>query len=200
MQVALGIEHGPAVSTRGWIRLDPGECKKALEGAVDADTVYLHARNPPVYAPPHCPSMAKWNFAYAKLISRSRTRVSAQWRSRRASPRQSRQNPQAVWSSIWLRKPITPTLRPASRVSSVCSPLPDRTQLRSTASTAPKLKPRSRVSRTTAAQRRNRRAVGLLRCADQRRAAPRRVQDLAGAMRPPIPLWLRSVSSKWAAL
>src|SRR3569833_4744916 len=49
MQAALGIEHGAAVSTRGGIRLDPGECKKAADVAADADTVYVHARTPPVY-------------------------------------------------------------------------------------------------------------------------------------------------------
>lgn len=62
MQVALGIEHGPAVSTRGWIRLNPGECKKAVDGALDADTVYLHARTPPVYGAAPLPEHGEAEF------------------------------------------------------------------------------------------------------------------------------------------
>lgn len=49
MQVAIGLERGPLVSTRGWIALDPAECKKAIEGAFQADMVYLHVRTPPIY-------------------------------------------------------------------------------------------------------------------------------------------------------
>jgi uncharacterized membrane protein len=49
MQAALGLEQGPNVSTRGWIALDPGACKKAIEGAVEADMVYVHAKTPPIY-------------------------------------------------------------------------------------------------------------------------------------------------------
>ena len=62
MQAALGIEHGAAVSTRGWIRLDPGECKKALDAASDADTVYVHARTPPVYGAAPLPEHGESEF------------------------------------------------------------------------------------------------------------------------------------------
>ena len=47
MQVAVGLERGPLVSTRGWLRIDPGECKPAQ--AAEADTAYLHTRTPPIY-------------------------------------------------------------------------------------------------------------------------------------------------------
>lgn len=47
MQVAVGIERGPLVSTHGWLRIDPGECKPAQ--AAEADMVYLFGRTPPIY-------------------------------------------------------------------------------------------------------------------------------------------------------
>ena len=49
MDVALGLEKRANVQTRGWFRLDPGQCRQALDGALDADMVYLHARAPSVY-------------------------------------------------------------------------------------------------------------------------------------------------------
>jgi uncharacterized membrane protein len=62
MQAALGIEHGAAVSTRGWIRLDPGECRKALDVAADSDAVYVHARTPPVYGASPLPEHGEGEF------------------------------------------------------------------------------------------------------------------------------------------
>jgi uncharacterized membrane protein len=49
VQAAIGLEKRAIVATRGWFRLDPGECKLALDGTLDADMVYLHARTPPLY-------------------------------------------------------------------------------------------------------------------------------------------------------
>jgi uncharacterized membrane protein len=49
MQVAIGIERRASVETRGWLRLDPGQCNKALDGPLDADMTYVHARAPAVY-------------------------------------------------------------------------------------------------------------------------------------------------------
>jgi uncharacterized membrane protein len=49
MDVALGLEKRANVQTRGWFRLDPGQCRQALDGTLDADMVYLHARSPSVY-------------------------------------------------------------------------------------------------------------------------------------------------------
>ena len=47
MQVAVGLERGPLVSTQGCLRIDPGECKHAQ--AAEADMAYLHTRTPPIY-------------------------------------------------------------------------------------------------------------------------------------------------------
>src|SRR5215813_9256503 len=49
MDVAIGLEKRANVETRGWFRLDPGQCRQALDGTLDADMVYVHARTPPVY-------------------------------------------------------------------------------------------------------------------------------------------------------
>ena len=62
MQTALGLERGAAVSTRGWFRLDPGECRKVLDGPLDADMVYVHAKTPPVYGSAPLPQRGDASF------------------------------------------------------------------------------------------------------------------------------------------
>jgi uncharacterized membrane protein len=49
MQAAIGIERRAAVETRGWFKVDPGECRKVVDGTLDADMTYVHARAPAVY-------------------------------------------------------------------------------------------------------------------------------------------------------
>jgi uncharacterized membrane protein len=49
VDAAIGLEKRANVSTRGWFRIDPGQCRQVLDGAFDADLVYVHARTPPVY-------------------------------------------------------------------------------------------------------------------------------------------------------
>jgi uncharacterized membrane protein len=49
MEAAIGLEKHANVATRSWFRLDPGECQQVLEGPLDADMVYVHARTPSVY-------------------------------------------------------------------------------------------------------------------------------------------------------
>jgi uncharacterized membrane protein len=49
MDVALGLAKQTHVSTRGWFRLDPGQCRPVIDGTPDADLVYVHARTPPIY-------------------------------------------------------------------------------------------------------------------------------------------------------
>lgn len=51
VEAALGLEEKGAAATRGWFRLDPGQCRTVLQGAVEADQLYLHARALPVYGP-----------------------------------------------------------------------------------------------------------------------------------------------------
>jgi uncharacterized membrane protein len=49
VQAAIGIEKRAIVATRGWFQIDPGECKSVLDGTLDADMVYVHARTAPLY-------------------------------------------------------------------------------------------------------------------------------------------------------
>jgi uncharacterized membrane protein len=49
MDAAIGLEKRANVVTRGWFRIDPGQCRQVVDGALDADMVYVHARTPPVY-------------------------------------------------------------------------------------------------------------------------------------------------------
>src|SRR5215470_3000490 len=49
MEAAIGLERRANVATRGWFRLDPGQCSQVVNGPLDADMVYVHARTPPVY-------------------------------------------------------------------------------------------------------------------------------------------------------
>ncbi|MEJ2431942.1 MAG: DUF1036 domain-containing protein [Pseudolabrys sp.] len=52
VDAAFGLEKQPKVATRGWFKLDPGECKEVVDGTLDADMVYVHSRTPPVYGTP----------------------------------------------------------------------------------------------------------------------------------------------------
>lgn len=49
MDAAIGLEKRANVATRGWFRLDPGQCRQIIDGPLDVDMVYLHARTPAVY-------------------------------------------------------------------------------------------------------------------------------------------------------
>jgi uncharacterized membrane protein len=49
VEAAIGLEKRANVATRGWFRLDPGQCRQVMDGPFDAEMVYLHARTPSVY-------------------------------------------------------------------------------------------------------------------------------------------------------
>jgi len=49
LDAAVGLEKRANVATRGWFRVDPGACRKVVDGALDVDMVYVHTRTPPVY-------------------------------------------------------------------------------------------------------------------------------------------------------
>src|SRR5262249_14523847 len=40
---------GGNATTRGWFRIDPGQCRTVAEGAVSAEHIYVHVRALPVY-------------------------------------------------------------------------------------------------------------------------------------------------------
>jgi uncharacterized membrane protein len=49
IEAAIGLEKRANVETRGWFRIDPGTCRKVVDGALEVDMVYVHARTPSVY-------------------------------------------------------------------------------------------------------------------------------------------------------
>src|SRR5262249_45863339 len=55
VETALGVEDKGAAATRGWFRIDPGQCRTVLQGTVAAEHLYVHARALPVYGPSPVP-------------------------------------------------------------------------------------------------------------------------------------------------
>lgn len=49
LETALAVEERGAAATRGWFRSAPGECKTVLQGRVEANKLFLHARALPIY-------------------------------------------------------------------------------------------------------------------------------------------------------
>lgn len=55
VESAIGLEDKGAAATRGWFRLDPGQCRVVLQGAIEAENLYLHARAHAIYGPSPLP-------------------------------------------------------------------------------------------------------------------------------------------------
>jgi len=62
MDAAIGLEKRANVSTRGWFGVDPGQCKQVVDGALDAEMVYVHTRTPPVYGSAPAPQDGNADF------------------------------------------------------------------------------------------------------------------------------------------
>ena len=56
LDLALGLEEKGTAATRGWFRVDPGQCRTVLQGAL-ADKAYVHARAVPAYGAPPLPQV-----------------------------------------------------------------------------------------------------------------------------------------------
>ncbi len=52
-------------SSRGWYRLDPGQCRATLQGALPSGEFYLHARVPQLYGPSPLPQRGDTEFCIA---------------------------------------------------------------------------------------------------------------------------------------
>jgi uncharacterized membrane protein len=62
MNVAIGLEKRANVETRGWFLIDPGQCRQVVDGVLDADMVYVHAKTPPVYGSSPLPQNGNSDF------------------------------------------------------------------------------------------------------------------------------------------
>jgi uncharacterized membrane protein len=65
LDLALALEEKGAAATRGWFRVDPGSCRTVLQGALQAEKVYVHARALPVYGAPPLPVAGHADFCVA---------------------------------------------------------------------------------------------------------------------------------------
>jgi uncharacterized membrane protein len=62
VEAALAIEDKGAAATRGWFRVDPGQCRTVLQGALPGDTLYVHARALAVYGGSPLPQAGHTDF------------------------------------------------------------------------------------------------------------------------------------------
>jgi uncharacterized membrane protein len=65
LDLALGLEEKDAAATRGWFRVDPGQCRTVLQGALQAEKAYVHARALPAYGAPPLPQVGHADFCVA---------------------------------------------------------------------------------------------------------------------------------------
>jgi uncharacterized membrane protein len=49
VEAAIGVEEAGSTATRGWLRIDPGQCQTALQGVLAARRLYVHAQALSVY-------------------------------------------------------------------------------------------------------------------------------------------------------
>jgi uncharacterized membrane protein len=135
---AIGLEDKTAAATRGWFRIDPGDCRTVLLGGIEATSrLLVHAEALPIYGAPPLPQHGQADLCISRkdfIIPAARvcTRPSSGWR---ASPRSSHPRPIRVRHSISPRRPAMTTSRRGSPAfsGSWCSPV--TTPTRSTAST-----------------------------------------------------------------
>lgn len=55
LDLALGLETKDTAATRGWFRIDPGQCRTVLQGTIEAQQMLVHARTDAVYRQPPLP-------------------------------------------------------------------------------------------------------------------------------------------------
>ena len=114
MEAAIGLEKRANVATRGWFRIDPGQCRQVLDGALDADMVYVHARTPPVYGSAPLPQNGNAEFCIRdgnfEIDNARGCPVSQQAR----FPPRGRPIRRKARRSTLRKKPTTTTRRPAS--------------------------------------------------------------------------------------
>jgi uncharacterized membrane protein len=65
LDLALALEEKDAAATRGWFRVDPGQCRTVLQGTLQADKIYVHARALAAYGPSPLPLAGHADFCIA---------------------------------------------------------------------------------------------------------------------------------------
>ena len=49
LDAALALDDKGAAATRGWFRVDPGQCRGVMAGTIEAENIYVYARVLPLY-------------------------------------------------------------------------------------------------------------------------------------------------------
>jgi uncharacterized membrane protein len=62
IDAAIAFEDRGQASSRGWYRLDPGQCRNALQGKLPPGDLYLHARVPSLYGSSPLPQRGDTEF------------------------------------------------------------------------------------------------------------------------------------------
>jgi uncharacterized membrane protein len=65
IEAAIGVDEKAATATRGWLRIDPAQCRVVLQGAPTADRILLHARALGVYGASPLPQNGTDNLCIA---------------------------------------------------------------------------------------------------------------------------------------
>lgn len=76
VEAAIAVEDKGAGASRGWVRLNPGECRSLLQGAIPAEHLYVHARALPLYGPSPLPRTGHADFCVGDkdfIIAAART-------------------------------------------------------------------------------------------------------------------------------
>ena len=62
LEAAIAIEDKGAAASRGWFRLNPGQCRIVLQGKPPGDALYIHARALPIYGGSPLPQQGDADF------------------------------------------------------------------------------------------------------------------------------------------
>jgi uncharacterized membrane protein len=65
IDTAIAIEDRGQASVRGWYRVDPGQCRSAIQGPLPAGDFYLHVRVPQLYGSAPVPQRSDGEFCIA---------------------------------------------------------------------------------------------------------------------------------------
>jgi uncharacterized membrane protein len=62
VDVALAMQDRGTATSRGWYRLDPGQCRITMQGHLPPGDLYIHARTPALYGSPPLPQRGDTEF------------------------------------------------------------------------------------------------------------------------------------------
>ncbi|MET0444835.1 MAG: DUF1036 domain-containing protein, partial [Pseudorhodoplanes sp.] len=65
IDAAFAIEERGQASVRGWYRVDPGQCRAAMQGPLPSGDLYLHVRVPQLYGSSPMPQRGDTEFCIA---------------------------------------------------------------------------------------------------------------------------------------